>query len=188
MDESLTRSALLAAAKCIDTLHRARLVYTDLKAENLIFMEDLDSGNAAKDGNIVIKGVDLESAIPQRGHPLDYTPEASPPEFAVRYLQGEAYDFVLDYSYDIWSFGIIAYELAVGRGYFYKKQPAHIMKALGLGFQPPDVDNAIDDEKLCDLINKCLNLDPRKRPTAAQIINHPYFRGDGGAMPKLFGW
>jgi serine/threonine protein kinase len=190
MDEALTRSALLAATKCIDTLHRARLVYTDLKAENLIFMDGSSGGDGdgGGGGDVVFKGVDLESAIPVRGNPLDYTPEASPPEFAVRYLEGEAYDFVLDYSYDVWSFGMLAYELGNGRGYFDKKQPAHIMKALGLGFQPPKVEDVVDDGRLCDLINKCLSLDPRRRPTSSQILSHPYFRGDGATMPKLFGW
>jgi serine/threonine protein kinase len=163
-------------------LHKARLVYTDLKAENLISMDQGENDN----GGILFKGVDLESAIPHRGHPLDYTPEASPPEFAIQYLQGEAYDFILEYSYDIWSFGMLAHELATGRNFFSKKQPVQIMKQLGMGsFEPPDVDGSVEDPKLCDLIKKCLHLDPKQRPTATQIANHLYFRTDS---PRLFGW
>jgi Protein kinase domain len=182
MDDMTTKAALSTAIKCVESLHKARLVYTDLKAENLITMDTNESSNEG----ILFKGVDLESAIPHRGNPLDYTPEASPPEFAVRYLQGEAYDFILEYSYDIWSFGMLAYELATGRNFFSKKQPVQIMKHLGTGtFEPPTVDDVIDDSKLCDLINKCLHMDPKQRPTATQIANHPYFKGDA---PRLFGW
>jgi len=184
MDGETMKRALLTAARCVESLHKSRLIYTDLKAENLISMENSNSGNEEQ---ILFKGVDLESAIPVKGNPVDYTPEASPPEFAVKYLQGEAYDFVLDYSYDIWSFGMLAYELGSGRGFFDKKQPAHIMKLLANDFQPPRVAEVIEDEKLCDLIIKCLTIDPRKRPTASQLVNHPYFRGEAG-MPKLFGW
>ena len=178
--EENTKSALLTAAKCVESLHKSRLVYTDLKAENLISMGEGDYP--------VFKGVDLESAIPYRGNPIDYTPEASPPEFAVTYMNGEAYDFNLEYSYDVWSFGMLAYELATGRSFFSKKQPAQIMKQLGLGFTPPNVDAAIDDPKLCDLINKCLHMDPKQRITATQIANHPYFRGDGPQLFGSFGW
>jgi hypothetical protein len=179
MDEATIKAALLTAAKCVESLHKSRLVYTDLKAENLISMENDD---------FPFKGVDLESAIPYRGNPIDYTPEASPPEFAVTYLEGEAYDFNLEYSYDIWSFGMLAYELGAGRSFFAKKQPAQIMKQLGLGFTPPNVDATIENPKLCDLINKCLHMDPKQRLTATQITNHPYFKGEGPQLFGSFGW
>jgi hypothetical protein len=182
MDDATTKAALLTAIKCVESLHKARLVYTDLKAENLITMDQGENDN----GGILFKGVDLESAISQGGNPLDYTPEASPPEFAIQYLQGEAYDFVLEYSYDVWSFGMLAFELATGQNFFSKKQPVQIMKHLGMGpFKAPDVDGSVEDSNLCDLINKCLHLDPKQRPTATQIANHPYFRGDA---PRLFRW
>ena len=101
MNPILVQSSLLSAAKCLDILHnKARLVYTDLKAENLIFMSSNDQ--QLSNANINIKGIDLESCISVKGHPLDYTPEACPPEFAIKHLNGQAYDFTLEYSYDIW--------------------------------------------------------------------------------------
>ena len=183
MNEDEIKAALHTAARCIDALHNAKLIWTDLKAENFVRM---DTGD---DGNVVFKGIDLESAIPLRGNPLDYTPEASPPEFAQAYLAGEAYDFVLDYSYDVWSFGMLAYELVHGNGFFGKKAPPQIVKALALDFRPPKLDN-FEDEKLRDLVERCLALDPKRRPSASWILNHPYFRGldNGGGMPRLFGW
>lgn len=189
-EPALTKAALLTAVRCMDTMHKARLVYTDLKAENFIIMDTKHLVGGGDVSNIVIKGLDLESAVPQRGNPVDYTPEASPPEFAMSFLEGEAHEFVLDYSYDVWSFGMLAYELATGRGHFGKKPPAQIIKTLGTDFfQPPTVNpSVVTDEKLRDLIQKCLAMDPKKRPTTAQIINHPYFRGEGVVMPRLFGW
>jgi Protein kinase domain len=185
MNEDEIKSALHTAARCIDTLHRSKLIWTDLKAENFVRMNSDDDGGG---GAVVFKGVDLESAIPLRGNPLDYTPEASPPEFAKAYLDGEAYDFVLDYSYDIWSFGMLAYELVHGNGFFGKKAPTQIVKSLALDFQPPNIDH-FEDEKLRDLVQRCLSLDPKKRPSASWVLNHGYFRGnDVGGMPRLFGW
>eukprot|EP00533_Pseudo-nitzschia_delicatissima_P007824 CAMPEP_0116084892 /NCGR_PEP_ID=MMETSP0327-20121206/4038_1 /TAXON_ID=44447 /ORGANISM="Pseudo-nitzschia delicatissima, Strain B596" /LENGTH=650 /DNA_ID=CAMNT_0003575855 /DNA_START=272 /DNA_END=2224 /DNA_ORIENTATION=- len=184
MDPSLVWSALLVAAKCIDVLHsRARLVWTDLKAENLIFMEPQESEADGSIGNVVeIKGIDLESAIPHRGNPLDYTPEACPPEFAKFHLEGKAYDFVLDYSYDVWSFGMLAYELATGKAYFRGKTPTEIMSILGdPNFVPPlgdDEESAaylIPDPQLRMLIQGCLKVDPRSRISVRNIVRHAYF-------------
>ena len=42
---------------------------------------------------------------------MDYSPEACPPEFAEEYLAGRGLEFRVDYHYDIWSFGMLMYEL-----------------------------------------------------------------------------
>lgn len=185
MDPSLVWSALLVAAQSIDVLHtRARLVWTDLKAENLIFMEPQEREADGSIGRVVeIKGIDLESAIPHRGNPIDYTPEACPPEFAKFHLKGNAYDFVLDYSYDVWSFGMLAYELATGKAYFRGKTPTEIMEILGSpDFVPPlgdrDDETAsylVQDPQLRELIRACLKIDPRSRISVRNIVRHPYF-------------
>ena len=131
---------------------------------------------------IIVKGIDLESAIPHRGNPLDYTPEACPPEFARQHLQGKAYEFLLDYSYDVWSFGMLAYELATGRAYFRGKTPSEIMNILGSpNFVPPIDDGSgdesiITDPELRELIRACLQLDPRRRISVRNILEHSYFR------------
>jgi len=191
MDPSVVQSTLLVAAKCLQVLHsRARLVWTDLKAENLIFME---LQNDALEPIVKIKGVDLESAIPHRGNPLDYTPEACPPEFAQFHLKGNAYDFVLDYSYDVWSFGMLAYELSTGKAYFKGKTPTEIMTILSdPQFVPPlgtgpgsatesydgsvNSDHPVADKDLRELIRACLQLDPRRRISVQTILKHPYFQ------------
>ena len=43
-----------------------------------------------------VKGIDLESAVRHKGNPEDYSPEATPPEFAEAFLAGDGPDFVLD--------------------------------------------------------------------------------------------
>jgi serine/threonine protein kinase len=123
------------------------------------------------------KGIDLESAMPVKDNPVDYSPEGTPPEFARAFLAGDGPYFVLQYNYDIWSLGMLFYELATGKGYFEGKSPVQITKILRDG---PDIDlREVEDAQLRNLIGQCLQLDPRKRPSILQILLHPYFLSSG---------
>ena len=160
------RNAAAAAAQCLQAVHASGLVWTDLKSENFV---------VTKDGKI--KGIDLESAMPVRDNPVDYSPEATPPEFAAAFLSGEGPYFELDYSYDAWSLGIFLYELGAGRGYWDGLSPMQITKGLRAG--PRMNVEAVEDPSLRDLVRQCLQLDPRKRPKIVQILLHPYFLKTG---------
>jgi Protein kinase domain len=159
------RDACIAATQCVQALHNAGLVWTDMKTENFVVMP---SGE--------VKGIDLESAMPIGDNPVDYSPEACPPEFATAFLAGEGPYFELEASYDIWSLGMLMLELATGRGYFDGKNPSQITKILrDMGDGNLDLEGIECDERLKDLIGKCLQKDARKRPNTAQILLHPYF-------------
>jgi len=168
------RQAAVALAQCIQAMHTTSLVWTDLKAENFVVTTD-SIGDGNFDG---VKGIDLESVVPMGGPPLDYSPEACPPEFAEAFLSGYGLDFKVDYHYDIWSLGMLLYELSTGKTYFAGKSPPQITKVLrSPGFEA-DV-SAVPDNRLRDLIQQCLNCNPDKRPGITQVLLHPYFLTTG---------
>jgi hypothetical protein len=94
LEGQLLYDCALTALTCVQALHGAKLVWNDLKTENFVVIED--------GGGFTFKGIDLESCMPVRESPVDYTPEACPPEFARAFLDGEADTFLLEYSYDVW--------------------------------------------------------------------------------------
>jgi hypothetical protein len=169
------RDAASAALQCIQAMHSSGLVWTDLKTENFVIVSDEIGDNGVLPG---VKGIDLESAMPRRDNPVDFSPEACPPEFATAFIAGEGLDFRLDYSYDIWSFGMMMYELTTGRSYFGNKTPAQITKSLQYGIFVANVSD-VSDPKLKDLIKQCLQTNPRKRPSATNLLLHPYFITSG---------
>jgi serine/threonine protein kinase len=116
--------------------------------------------------------------MPVRDNPVDYSPEATPPEFAAAFLAGDGPYFKLEYNYDMWSLGMLLYEVSTGRGYFDGKSPVQITKLLKAG-PPIEIDDVDIDPRLRDLMRQCLQLDPRKRPNIAQVLLHPYFLTSG---------
>lgn len=163
------RDAAMAAAQCLQALHSSNMVWTDLKTENFIVTE----AEGADDG-ITVKGIDLESAMPMFNNPVDYSPEACPPEFAEAFLSGDGPFFALDPSYDVWSYGMMLYEISTGEGVFDGQTPAQVTKNLADPDFEPNFDN-IQDKKLRNLVKACLRRDHTRRPSVTQIMLHSYF-------------
>jgi len=171
MNERTLKRIGMLALRCLQDLHAVGLVWTDLKTQNFVIFQNGDA-----EDTVTIKGIDLESCRPVKGHPIDYCPEACPPEMARACLLGHESNFVLEFDYDIWSFGMFLYELITGKGFYYGKPRTYIVRMLGgaLPGYKPSLDD-IPNEKLADLIDRCLQSDPSKRPSLSEILEHPYF-------------
>ena len=170
------RDAAIAALQCVQAMHSSGIVWTDMKTENFVLVSEEIGDNGYLPG---VKGIDLESAMRRGQNPVDFSPEACPPEFASAFISGEGLSFVLDYSYDIWSYGMMLYELTTGRSYFGAKTPAQITKSLQYGEEFQTDVSLVSDPKLRDLIEQCLQPNPRKRPSINQLLLHPYFLSTG---------
>eukprot|EP00535_Pseudo-nitzschia_heimii_P001159 CAMPEP_0197174960 /NCGR_PEP_ID=MMETSP1423-20130617/1307_1 /TAXON_ID=476441 /ORGANISM="Pseudo-nitzschia heimii, Strain UNC1101" /LENGTH=523 /DNA_ID=CAMNT_0042623993 /DNA_START=306 /DNA_END=1877 /DNA_ORIENTATION=+ len=176
------RKACVNICRCLEAMHSSGLVWTDLKAENFVLV----SGKGSNGGEYMVKGIDLESAVPVGKSPQDYSPEACPPEFAAAEKVGAGYEFQCKKDYDTWSLGMLLYELATGRNYFRGKGESAILNLLATGAivdksDPSTVTglDAIEDDNFRDLVKQCLSIDPKKRPSILQIMLHPYFISTG---------
>jgi serine/threonine protein kinase len=157
-------------ARCVEAVHNRNMVWTEIKAENFVVAED----------GISVKGIDLESAVPVKENPLDYSLEAAPPEFAVAFLCGREPAMEMEQSYDVWSLGMLLYELATGKHYFEDKQDENgglckvrIASTLK-NMEEVNLDNEQMDSQLKDLIQQCLTIEPEQRPNLQQVLEHPF--------------
>merc|ERR1712102_136793 len=72
---------------------------------------------------------------------------------------------------DIWAVGCILYELmTLKRAFEARNLPALVTKIMRADYQPPSPKYS---SQLRQVMSKCLNLEPHRRPTTAQLLCDP---------------
>lgn len=178
---SALQDAVVKTARTVQACHDQTMVWTELKATNFVIQPDANGEFTD------IKAIDLESAVPQGGNPIDFSWEAIPPEFAVAYLCGREPFMEMEPSFDIFSLGLLWYEMATGSSYwqqyFDQSEPCEIQITNALRTTrdqmpvPANSDktnNMKIESELKELIVRCLKIDPMKRPAIGELMSHPY--------------
>lgn len=101
------------------------------------------------------------------------------------YIAPEVLDGKTGHSYevDIWSLGVIIYTLLIGKPPFETPDVKTTYKKIRMNqYSFPDHITITENAK--NLITRILNLEPTKRPSLDDIINHP-FMNNGCQVPKV---
>jgi len=87
------------------------------------------------------------------------------------------------YEVDIWSLGVILYTLVIGKPPFETSDVKTTYRRIRMNaYSFPE--HVQISEQARALITSILNLDPSKRPTLDEILDHDFFHM-GNAIPKL---
>ncbi|KAG1755049.1 kinase-like domain-containing protein [Suillus paluster] len=203
MKEEVVKCILKQALEGLNHLHINGFIHRDVKAANLLIDDDGtvllgDLGVAASltddadmssracngAGNRVISFAPVStakssySALP----PLEHHSMGKRKSFvgtpcwmAPELIQGHYYDSKAD----IWSFAITAIELTQGRPP-RSRESAHSVYLQTVQGKPPTLDSVGGihhySRAFKDIVDACLVKDPSKRPTAAQLLQTPFFR------------
>lgn len=161
-------AAILMKKICgaVKYIHDCGIVHRDLKPENLLF------NTAEDDAEVMIADFGLSRVIEEdKLHAIIEvcgTPGYIAPEVYLRSSHGP--------SVDIWSLGIIAYYLLSGYIPINRastKQELYDNSMGDYAFEPVRYWTNVS-ETAKDFINRCLIVKPDKRPTAKELLEHPW--------------
>lgn len=130
----------------LEYLHKNKIIYRDLKPDNLLFKEN---------GYLTLLDITYAKEL-KNSNDLTYTLCGTPNYLAPEIILNKGYN----YSVDFWSLGIILYEMLVGKDPFYSHDPMLIYQNI--------LTNKLKFPKIIDrdaktLINYLLVADPHKR-------------------------
>lgn len=152
------REILLA----LEYMHSQNKIHRDIKTDNVLlnqkgFVKLADFGYTAQ---LKSSGESRKSIV---GTPYWMAPEL---------IRALPYSFEVD----IWSLGILCRELAEGEPPYVEVPP---MRALFLIVSQgiPEISNKeTRSPQFLDFLSLCLDSDPKKRPSATELLNHPFIQ------------
>lgn len=179
MDEHTARFIAAEILLALEHLHSFGIVYRDLKLENILLDNEGHIRIADFGLSKLLKGTDGNMKLTNT---FCGTREYVAPEM----IRGVLYDTTLD----IWTFGILLYEMLSGRTPFYSQNHNEIYKRIEKApiFYPHHL-----SEECRNLLEKLLKRDPAQRIGAGEegltaIKKHRWFKGvDWDALYKKSG-
>ncbi|KAJ3216856.1 Serine/threonine-protein kinase wnk8 [Dinochytrium kinnereticum] len=148
------------------------IIHRDLKCENIFINGNNGQAKIGDLGLAIVKSKDHLSSVLG-------TPEFMAPEF---------YDEKYDEKVDIYAFGMVVIEI-VTKEYPYAEctNQAQIYKKVSSGVKPQALQKVLDPETK-SFIEQCIIFDPNQRPSAAELLQNPFFRVVGaGTGPVSVG-
>lgn len=147
-------------------LHSNNFVHRDIKPENFLMQNEEDKA--------AIKVIDfgLAKRFEVGSSDIMKTKAGTPYYVSPQVLAGK-----YDEKCDVWSCGVIAYILLCGYPPFYGDTDSDILKMVKKGkFEFPEEDWSSVSDPAKDCIAKMMTKDSKDRPSAAQMLDHPWIK------------
>eukprot|EP00516_Mucochytrium_quahogii_P009815 CAMPEP_0203775320 /NCGR_PEP_ID=MMETSP0099_2-20121227/5994_1 /ASSEMBLY_ACC=CAM_ASM_000209 /TAXON_ID=96639 /ORGANISM=" , Strain NY0313808BC1" /LENGTH=504 /DNA_ID=CAMNT_0050673941 /DNA_START=254 /DNA_END=1768 /DNA_ORIENTATION=+ len=155
--------------RAIRTLHRRNILHRDLKPENLVFASEADDAE--------VKITDFGLAMVMDWEDVHQTVVGTPNYVAPEVVSINPRRPLYGPACDVWSMGVILYILLVGYPPFYHDNVRELFKQIRRGayeFHKEQWENI--SKEAIDLVEKMLVVDPKKRLTVDQVLEHPWMR------------
>lgn len=170
--EQQSRVIFKQLVSAVEHCHRHRIVLRDLKlgkicfsdtARNQIVIADLSGAEVVPDDDPIMKN--------QKGSPAYVSPEV---------LSCMPYDGA---AADMWGLGVILYVMLTGTYPFQDNRPMHLFQKIQRANQALTFPSHVG-RSARNLVCCLLDRNPDNRPTAAQLLNDPWFNGPCDSIPS----
>lgn len=163
----ITKQVLLG----LEYLHLNGILHRDLKADNLLLEIDgtckiSDFGISKRSKDIYVNNAEMS----MQGTVFWMAPEV---------IDSIVEDKKQGYSakIDIWSLGCVVLEMLAGKRPWSNEAVISAIYKIGkTKLAPPIADNIKMSQEAKNFIHQCCTIDPEKRPTATDLLNHPFIK------------
>ncbi|XP_057325359.1 mitogen-activated protein kinase kinase kinase 4 [Microplitis mediator] len=180
LPEIFVRKYVHQLLSAISVLHFHGIVHRDIKTANIFLT---DQGNCLKLGDFgSAVEIKAHSTMPGELQGFVGTQAYMAPEVFMKTEHGHGHGRAAD----IWSFGCCVIEMASGKRPWAEFDSNYqIMFKVGMG-ETPAMPKTFCNEGV-DLIENCLQHDPKKRPHANDLLAHPFARNYDDVNVELLG-
>lgn len=156
--------------------HAVGVTHRDLKPENIILSRDANGGQL----KVVDYGASVFCSPGQRLRSKFGTPYYVAPEVLRRDYGPQA---------DVWSAGCVLYVLLCGAPPFAGRSDSLVLTRVAQGsFSFTAKEWSAVSEEAKHFVALLLTPDPEERPTAEQLLSHPWLRGKGAPALRRRSW
>jgi len=160
LNEDQVACVLLGVIQGVIYLHSQKIIHRDIKAANILLGED----GSVKIADFGIS-TQLNAAVTGNAKTMIGTTYWMAPE-----VMTERYDNRID----VWSLAITAIEMAEMHPPNWHLKPFQLMLKLPKDPPPTLKEPAKFSKEFNEFLAKCLNKDSEKRPSAVQLLQHPF--------------